>query len=200
MFLSATMSLRVNFNHTLCRDANCCKATYPWSGGGKVWFQKVKTPAHSVYWLNLCTQHRQYKLAGFLVESADLSEWLEEQICGETLTFCADCFSISAIGRRSPTPLYPTWLHPSLTSPRRSHMWFSQPSSGGASGMKSQSAPEASADTRARYLWHTTTRPAFPFSFTLIVWATMPATVFTHKNKHYIWLGLELEVSVTKYT
>lgn len=39
-----------------------------------------------------------------------------------------------------------------LTSPSRSHMKFSQPSSGGASGMNSQSAPEARADTRARYL------------------------------------------------
>ena len=42
--------------------------------------------------------------------------------------------------------------HP-LTSPSRSHMKFSQPSSGGASGMNSQSAPEARADTRARYLY-----------------------------------------------
>ena len=39
-----------------------------------------------------------------------------------------------------------------LTSPSLSHMKFSQPSSGGASGMNSQSAPEAKADTRARYL------------------------------------------------
>lgn len=39
-----------------------------------------------------------------------------------------------------------------LTSPSRSHMKFSQPSSGGASGINSQSAPEARADTRARYL------------------------------------------------
>lgn len=39
-----------------------------------------------------------------------------------------------------------------LTSPSRSHMKFSQPSSGGASGMNSQSAPEARADTSARYL------------------------------------------------
>lgn len=31
-------------------------------------------------------------------------------------------------------------------------MWSSHPSLGGASGMKSQSAPEASADTKARYL------------------------------------------------
>lgn len=39
-----------------------------------------------------------------------------------------------------------------LTWPSLSHMQFSQPSSGGASGMNSQSAPEARADTRARYL------------------------------------------------
>lgn len=42
--------------------------------------------------------------------------------------------------------------HQPLTSPSLSHMKFSQPSSGGASGMNSQSAPEASADTSARYL------------------------------------------------
>lgn len=41
---------------------------------------------------------------------------------------------------------------PPLTSPSLSHMKFSQPSSGGASGMNSQSAPEARADTSARYL------------------------------------------------
>lgn len=39
-----------------------------------------------------------------------------------------------------------------LTSPSLSHMRSSQPSSGGDSGMKSQSAPEAKPDTSARYL------------------------------------------------
>lgn len=39
-----------------------------------------------------------------------------------------------------------------LTASRRLHMRSSHPSLGGASGMKSQSAPEASADTKARYL------------------------------------------------
>lgn len=41
---------------------------------------------------------------------------------------------------------------PRLTSPSLSHMRSSQPSSGGDSGMKSQSAPEAKPDTSARYL------------------------------------------------
>lgn len=41
---------------------------------------------------------------------------------------------------------------PLLTSPSLSHMRSSQPSSGGDSGMKSQSAPEAKPDTSARYL------------------------------------------------
>lgn len=41
---------------------------------------------------------------------------------------------------------------PPLTSPSLSHMRSSQPSSGGDSGIKSQSAPEAKPDTSARYL------------------------------------------------
>lgn len=41
---------------------------------------------------------------------------------------------------------------PALTSPSLSHMRSSQPSSGGDSGIKSQSAPEAKPDTSARYL------------------------------------------------
>lgn len=42
--------------------------------------------------------------------------------------------------------------NPPLTSPSLSHIRSSQPSSGGDSGMKSQSAPEAKPDTSARYL------------------------------------------------
>lgn len=38
------------------------------------------------------------------------------------------------------------------TPSRRAHIRSSHPSLGGASGMKSQSAPDASADTKARYL------------------------------------------------
>lgn len=43
-------------------------------------------------------------------------------------------------------------MGPRPTPSRREHMRSSQPSLGGASGMNSQSAPDASADTRARYL------------------------------------------------
>lgn len=49
-----------------------------------------------------------------------------------------------------------TMLSSNLTSPRRAQMWSSHPSSGGASGIKTQSAPDARADTTARYLPSTT--------------------------------------------
>lgn len=39
-----------------------------------------------------------------------------------------------------------------LASPSLEHMTSSHPSSGGHSGIKSQSAPDAKADTKARYL------------------------------------------------